>query len=260
MQNKFECARRCSLNNDCQMISFKSNQCKLFKQVKYSLSTNATVTEAFLYEKFNPDYSSINSYLTNYWPFNNDLKDIVGGADITVGYMNSYAIDRLNKANSALYINYGYVKPPSGVYFNGDFTICFWIKLLVNVHTSMVNFGTNMNDDVYFGTVTTYIMNYYISNSGLAMPNTFSTANSVKLNVWQHYTVTLTGSISRIYINGILNIQSTAKSPRPINRYSNWIGSNNWNEGYHRFYMDDLKIFNRSLTQTEILKMINSYY
>jgi len=238
------------------MISYKSSQCKLFKQVKYSLSTNTPI-ESILYEKYIPDYSSINAYLTNYWPFNNDYKDIIGGAHLYSPVSCSFTTDRLNKVSSALFLNNGYVRAPTGVYFDGDFTITVWVKLLESTHRALVAFGTNQNDDVYLG-VNNNRINYFVSNAG-ASHNTWGQYN-LKINVWQHYAVTMTGTTATIYVDGKLNYQDTSLRPRSISRTSNYIGQSNWPDPSLYAYLDDLKIFNRSLTQTEIGKIMNSYY
>ena len=243
------------------MISFKSNQCKLFKQVKYSLSTNTT-RESILYEKYVPDYSSINSYLTNHWPFNNDFNDIIGGATLYNPVSCSFTTDRLNTQSSALFLNRGYVRAPTGIYFNGDFTMTVWVKLLEYAHKSLVTFGTNQQDDVYLGIDYNSLygekINYYISNAGIRH-NTFSQFN-LKINVWQHYAITLSGTTVTIYIDGKLNYQHTSVKPRSISRTSNFVGCSNWADCSPYAYVDDLKIFNRSLTQAEILMVMNSYY
>jgi hypothetical protein len=40
-----------------------------------------------------------------------------------------FSTDRLNSQQSAISLNNGYLKLPAGVYFKGDFTISFWVKI-----------------------------------------------------------------------------------------------------------------------------------
>ncbi len=78
---------------------------------------------------------------------------------------------------------------------------------------------------------------------------------------WQHLAMTLNGNSINIYINGQSVLSSTAYSPRKITRTRAYIGKSNWGDIYHADYeLDDLKIFNRSLTSSEIIKVMNSYY
>ncbi len=51
------------------------------------------------------------------------ISDIVGGADLYNGVSYSLTTDRFGNANSAIYLNNGYLQVPTGVYFSGDFTV-----------------------------------------------------------------------------------------------------------------------------------------
>lgn len=124
------------------MISIKSTVCKLLSQIKYSV--NVAITEPYLYQKFNQDYSAINANLINHWPFNNNLYDIVGGADLFGfgGTSAQFTKDRLNTGSSAIYLNNAYYKVPNGVYFNGDFTVTSWVKTHSNpVYCRLIDFA-----------------------------------------------------------------------------------------------------------------------
>ena len=109
------------------MISYKSNECKLFNTVRYSVQT--ANNETYLFRKYSPNYVSINSFLTNYWPLNNNLKDIISGANMIESYNANFTTDRLNKNLSCIYLKNGFLRLPAGVYFYGDFTFASWIKL-----------------------------------------------------------------------------------------------------------------------------------
>lgn len=82
----------------------------------------------------------------------------------------------------------------------------------------------------------------------------------LKLMKWQHLAMTLNGNIFNIYIDGKSVLASNANSPRQITRTNAYIGRSNWGDAYGDFEIDDLKIFNRSLTNSEIVKIMNSYY
>jgi hypothetical protein len=80
VSSKYDCFSKCNSRIDCLMISIKSNVCKLLRQIKYSVSVS--LTEPYLYQKYNENYSAINANLINHWPFNNNLYDVVGKADL----------------------------------------------------------------------------------------------------------------------------------------------------------------------------------
>ena len=77
---------------------------------------------------------------------------------------------------------------------------------------------------------------------------------------WQHLAMTLNGNSFNIYINGQSVLTSNANSPRKITRTRAYVGRSNWGDYYANYELDDLKIFNRSLTSSEIIKVMNSYY
>ncbi len=73
--------------------------------------------------------------------------------------------------------------------------------------------------------------------------------------------MTLTGNILNIYIDGVSRGSGTASLPRAVTRTTAYIGRSNWSgDGLAVAYVDDLKIFNRSLTDFELQRVMNSYY
>ena len=129
---KYDCFIKCtSMNSVCKMALLKSKQCKLYSQVKYSVQLSPS-SESCLFQKYIPDYSAINAYLTNWWPFNNNVNDIVGSANLYGGSTTgkSFATDRLNQPASAIYLNAAYYQLPAGKYFAGDFTLSVWVKIV----------------------------------------------------------------------------------------------------------------------------------
>ncbi len=87
---------------------------------------------------------------------------------------------------------------------------------------------------------------------------------ALKINKWQHLAVTVTGTQLKIYIDGKLTLTSTVISaPKGIIRTDNFIGRFTWNGNVNAVIdaeLDDLKIFNRSLSQSEINQVLNSFY
>ena len=77
IQSQYDCYHKCTALKNCKMVSIKSNQCSLFSQIKYSVASNALNTSPCLFEKFEPDFSTITPYLLHYWPFNNNLNSSI---------------------------------------------------------------------------------------------------------------------------------------------------------------------------------------
>ncbi len=90
-----------------------------------------------------------------------------------------------------------------------------------------------------------------------------TTSNSaLRIKKWDHFAFTLSGSVGSIYINGKLVGQSSQYPPRLYTRIYNYIGKDNSisNVAMINAELDDIKIFNKSLTNSEILMVMNSFY
>jgi hypothetical protein len=85
---------------------------------------------------------------------------------------------------------------------------------------------------------------------------------SLTLNQWQHLASTFDGQIFSIYINGTLSVNGTKSSTYTqlpsLNRTQNYVGKSNWKnwDEYPYSYIDDLRFYNKSLTQQEIVDLI----
>jgi hypothetical protein len=71
---------------------------------------------------------------------------------------------------------------------------------------------------------------------------------------WHHYAGTYDGTNARIYIDGVLDTEVAATGQINISTYELWIGTNSQNTGrlLHGL-MDEVRIYTRALTDTEIL-------
>lgn len=77
---------------------------------------------------------------------------------------------------------------------------------------------------------------------------------------WDHYAFTLNGSKGKIYINGVLVANSVVSLPKCLKRTSNFLGRSNFgNDGNPNAnaIFDDIRIYNRELSSSEINFMIN---
>ena len=72
------------------------------------------------------------------------------------------------------------------------------------------------------------------------------------LNTWTHVAGTYNGSRLRLYINGALVAYLPATGAFEVNANPLWIGGNAVYGEYFQGILDDLRIYNRMLTQTEI--------
>jgi hypothetical protein len=274
---KYDCLLKCSSNSACKMSSFKVNQCKLLSKVKYSVQLSPTTSDPCLFQKYIPDYSAINANLVHWWPFNNDVKDIVDGADLYGGSSStgkSFTTDRLNQPNSAIYLNLAYYQMPARKYVAGDYTLSFWLKLhSFQQWAFFMHLGLSTNVySIYPGYFVNNAALFRISTDLYRTPGIFITqangatndlrlsVNNLQLNKWHHVAFTQSGSIGAIYIDGQKTLQGACNPPTNVVRDFNEFGSDHAYGARPDAEFDDVKIYNRSLTQDEIRKVLNSYY
>ena len=243
------------------MFSFKANVCKIFNTVRYNLTM--PVTEPVLYQKQIIDFSAITASMVNFWPFNNNFFDMVSQAYLYDPVSVSFTTDRLNTPGAALNLNRGYISAPPGIYFKGDYTISAWFKVASNAGAILIDFaGPNHVNEVAvgisFGNGISYDLNTDANNGNFGQ--VFS-ATAITLNKWQFLAVTLNGTQCSIYLDGVLTKTGNAVSPSNVTRSFNYIGRSNWpSYAGTTAAIDDLKFFNRALTQSELMLVMNSYY
>ena len=189
------------------------------------------------------------------------MNDTVGGANMYNGYNVEFVKDRFGNPNSAIKFSDGYYQVPPDIYFKGDFSVSVWLKLNFYVaHSRIIDFGnganvesvvlvtTNDNNSPYLYTSFSYRGSYSFTNLPLIRGQ------------WMHLTTTLSGTTASVYVNGILVGQTNGiYIPRNINRTSNYIGKDNW-DFYGNLWaeLDDLRIYDKALCQSEIYDLLYS--
>ncbi len=148
---------------------------------------------------------------------------------------------------------------PAQNYINTDFTITAWInpQSYPNSNQRLLQFSDASWNDVVLIDLCVAI-NFAIVNNG--QQRTLSIPNQPYAK-WYHLAVTLQGTTGTIYINGKMQTQGALYTVRNILHTNAVFGSGTaGSSGFIGFIVDDVKVFNRSLTETEIKKVINSYY
>jgi hypothetical protein len=83
---------------------------------------------------------------------------------------------------------------------------------------------------------------------------------SLEQNKWNFITVTYNGSQLSLFINGTLvnSAQVNSNDIPKVQRTSNFFGKSNWpNDGVSSSYLDEIRFYNVSLTQTQIIDLMN---
>ena len=128
--------------------------------------------------------------------------------------------------------------------YSGDFTIGAWMKLT----------GTIDNYDAIAGQEGTgQDINFYAQKCRIYAPGDVVVASSTTTaDVWAHYAVTRTGSALKLYFNGNPDATGTwtgAFTPKAVGR---------GNMGSTLGKIDDCVIYNRALSDAEILQLVNN--
>ncbi len=155
---------------------------------------------------------------------------------------------------------------PPRVYFNSSFTVLGWINAGQARKYARVfdcgNGSPGQNVLFYYSNPTTLIPGaYFFYDDGTY--NYYLNTNPTALNVnkWQHLALVLDVSVAYIYIDGIQKASRSSLSlPKNEVRSKCFIGKSNWymNDDLANADFDEIKIFNRALTQQEIISEMNN--
>ncbi len=143
-----------------------------------------------------------------------------------------------------------YVDVPGVNDFQGAFTISAWAKF-----DTVNRYGTS-NPIFSLGAASTNNSIWTGEHQGKPYMgfwgNDLAGTTSLMPGIWYHLTFVFTGSQKRIYVNGVLD--SSQDSTGPIISQSNARIGNNayWDSGHFQGLLDEVRIYNRALTDAEI--------
>ena len=211
--------------------------------------------------------ASLDDYLTHYWPITNgQLTDTIANANMYQGSAQAvqFAVDRFGVANEALDLNVGYTQVPPGVYLNAAvFSIAMWLNLktVSANYLSILEVGAPSLGDylvLAFNNGGALHLEIYENNIQVVLADsTLALAH----DKWQLVLITYDGARIIVYINDKSpNIYYTfiGFSTSSINFTSNFIGhSNKIANAYGKFYLDDLRFYNTSLTAEQISSLLD---
>ncbi len=275
--NKLNCFTECVKLSTCSMFLIKNVTCTFFTRIN-SISLLIDSSEYNAYYWLNADlfYEEKQKGLINYWPFDFNLNDVISSANLFGGTSYSFCEDRFKSKSFAVCLNHGYLQVPSGVYFNGDFTISIWIK--ANSFTwsgRILDFGNGSPFDTVL-----FAYSYPVSpapspgypffkiTQGKTQSDDQLSSGLISLGTWNHLALTLNGTFYTFYINGTIWGTGQTVVPNPVVRKSNFIGKgyggiiNGFPEGIADAVYDELKIFNKCLVQKDIIRVskLNYYF
>ena len=206
---------------------------------------------------------SLTNGLVGYWPFCGNANDDSGNGNNGTVNGATLSTDRFGNSNSAYNFDgvNDFIQAPSINFSNH--TISCW----VNLETYSTNSSGNLSGIIsslmgppYSGLELRIDGNgfttYLLGGNSMWYHNTIP--NSFPLNEWINLTVSWDGSITKIYKNGIL-IQTLNVPFFTNNNFPILIGTRGdySNGGWFDGKIDDIGVWNRSLTQQEITQLFN---
>ena len=196
--------------------------------------------------------NQINQYLIHYWPFNGNYLDVITNVSLVSNGQgkDSLAQDRFNRANYSLFLNYGYLITPAGFfdyYIYGDYTLTTWVKInKLDFFARFLALDTPAGDVIY--SLTGSYCGPYLS-----FLNGDQTANSeLVVDTWQHLAFTNKGTSFSIYIDGVLQYNGPTTRINFTPQSGFYLGSDG--DHYVNASFDDIKIYNKSLNQAELIQ------
>jgi hypothetical protein len=215
-----------------------------------------------------PSYVPTNG-LVGWWPFNGNANDESGNGNNGTNNGATLTADRFGNANKAYSFD--------GV---NDF-IDLGVNPLINNLTQNYTFSffllkNDLNSSMVLGNIDPSIVGSWrillrtttnFESSFNNSPNwysAYSNQNTITLNNWIHLVTVRDNSVIKIYVNGIINSVTNVGTLNP-NTYPNaqtklgkhWVNISN-NFEYINGKLDDLGVWNRSLSDCEIADLYNA--
>jgi len=207
-----------------------------------------------------PSYVPTNG-LVGYWPFNGNANDESGNGNNGVVNGATLTSDRFGNVNSCYSFNgasYIQVNNWNAITGNSSFTVSFWTKPSQNNNGWVLSFGTSSNGQ-----------GFEAGNYGWGGENfgaqiwsynyTPSTLTTTTFNNWTNITIVYSNNNLNAYKNGIL-VATQIVNYTTIN-LAQGILSIGKQIDFNEFYngsLDDISIYNRALTQSEITGLYNA--
>jgi hypothetical protein len=234
---------------------------KISKKV-YVTSRPKTVYTITPYVPIVSRYNINNSNLRYYYPLDADLLNYASGTgvnDATYTRTITTAASILTSGSLDLNGTSNMFKVPGHSYQAGGVTICMWMKskTLTPNWYHLFSFGNGQgNDNILLGFTGSDVGNlrvfYILFNGGSQLFRTNLAYQIPDLN-WHHYCVTINANGAwKVYIDGVNQNVTDVGYPNTVTRATCYIGNSHWADPGMVAYINQILIFNRTLTSTEV--------
>lgn len=195
------------------------------------------------------------SGLVQRFTFNSTLDGINGNSLAAYG-SGSYVADRFSTPNSAhnvlntstAFNSVPLTNLPTG---NADRTVSFWYKSNANATHSLFNYGNGSS---------TFALAYTTAPTRLVLFDgvTEYSRSMTYTGNWTHVTIVHSAGNSYVYFNGVQQGAAIAISYATTAGQTANIGYSPGGTPYTNFQLDELLVYNRALTQAEVLSIYNA--
>ncbi len=154
--------------------------------------------------------------------------------------------------------------PATGPIWQDGFTVCAWVRFdNLAYFERIIDFGNSSGDSggmpVWFGregSSNNLALESWISSNGSTNRSTgrLVAQNAITNGSIEYYCATISGDSMKIYVNGVLKAQKKGHPIKNVSRSNNFIGRSNWcsNDPDFKGFMDEVRIYNRALSESEI--------
>ena len=204
--------------------------------------------------------NNLNAGLVAYWPFNGNTRDVTPYSENgTLVGSPSLTTDRKGRANSAYSFNGSTqsITYPTGSLPTSAITVSAWVKQsgLASFY-NLINNQWTVNGGWLLYTDGTGIPRFGVYEAS-AQHNASCATGSFTSGVWHHLVGTYDGSTVKLYLDG--NVCTTTASTSGSLAYTTTISVGSTSGGATHS-IDDVRIYNRALTASEVSALYNNYY
>ncbi|MDP2175051.1 MAG: LamG-like jellyroll fold domain-containing protein [Bacteroidota bacterium] len=204
-----------------------------------------------------------------FYPFNQNSNDESGNSQHGSKSNVSLAKDRFGKDSSAYYFNgntNSYIEIPVTNLLNNTYTYSLWAKLKTYPTSGNMSFMLNiggpggdqsLNAANNFGSS---FNGWLAGGYNTSSPHFSLNENASLVNTWCHVVCVRNSNYVLLYVNGVLSDSigsSTNKSPYYGSTSKAFIGIRNNLSSPFNGWIDDIAIYDRPLSKTEVLKLYN---
>lgn len=205
----------------------------------------------------------IHSQMAAYYPFDGNANDISGNEHNGTVYGATLTSDRNGNANCAYYFDGIDDYIDLGDWENGGaMSITFWARWdAFNNYSRIIDLANgSSNANIIVSNYQTagkfFFQIYSTSTKGVTSSSYIITASS-----WDFYSATVSDNgVMRIYKNGVLvNELANGVVPAQVLRTKQYVARSNFSQdGYFKGAIDDIRIFNHTLSEVEVSNIYNN--